>query len=76
MMVIWDEIFDANSIEGKSDTHLCAAALSVWGHCTMGYEIHENFNSVLAAIGTKLNIAPTPENLTKWAKAHGFLAND
>lgn len=74
-MCIWDEIFEANSIEGHSDAHLCAVALSAWGNCIAGNECHQNFGDVLTAIGYKLNIIATPENLSAWAKEHGFLVD-
>lgn len=75
MNVMWDDIFETKSIEGKSDAQLCGIALSSWGNCAMG-EKPPNFGEVMMAIGYKLGIIVTPENLMTWAIAQGLLSKD
>lgn len=67
---IWPEIFTTENLESESDASLCADALTAWGNCHMGNKPPESFGRVLAKIGAKLGIAPTGDELMKWAKEH------
>lgn len=72
---IWPTVFDNGIGQEQNDAALCAAALQGWGICMSGNIPHSNFGKTMVDIGKRLNILATPEELTKWAKEHGFLKN-
>lgn len=67
--ITFPEVFITGKIpEGMNDKRLlCAAALEGWGCCYLAMR-PENFGIGMAAIGTRLGITPTPENLMEYAK--------
>lgn len=72
--VIWPNVFLTGEIEEDySDAALCADAFIGWALCHSGNKPTANFGKGMAAISIKLNVVPTEDELTKLAKAKGWL---
>ena len=68
--MMWDEAFDnMDLLDEKKDNEIAAIGLCAWAICCMGGggKPHKNFGHVMVKIGKRLGIAPTGDNLSKWA---------
>lgn len=62
----WPEIFTTGSIKAAdSQESLVADGLTGWANCILGAQIPKKFGEGMDAIGHKLGITATPENLEK-----------
>ena len=67
-MCVWPAVFISGKLETTDRAKACADALCGWGNCDAGFgPLPENFGKGMAAIGSLLQIAPTPNGLMKYA---------
>ena len=67
----WPECFISGSLEPDlPDLAICAVGLSAWGICMAGERPVPLFGIVMAEIGERLKISPTPDGLMAYSKTH------
>ena len=74
MKLIFPDVFITGEVDDKEeDRILCAHGFIGWANCHAGCDIPDNFGLGMVAIGKRLKIAPTEDNLTKLATKKGWL---
>lgn len=72
--MIFPEVFITGKVGENADPMaLCADALIGWANCMHGSKPPANFGHGMVDIGKILGIAPTAENIEKYAKEKGWL---
>lgn len=74
--LIWNEIFETGIIpKGITEANLCGIGIAGWATCMMSKDspIPEKFGEGMVAIGQRLGISPTVENLESLAIEKGWL---
>lgn len=71
---IFPSVFETGIIgEGETEKSLCASALCGWANCMIGNKPPELFGMGMAAIGKRLGINPTADNIEKYIEDKGWL---
>ena len=71
--VKWPSEFTTGVLVAKDDKSLCALGLHGWALCIIAPTLPRNFGKAMVAIGKKLDITPTAENIEEYAKGKGYL---
>jgi hypothetical protein len=64
--VTWPTIEEIENETSKAA--ITAMALTAWGNCHAGNKPPEHFGMMMVAVGKKLGISPTDENILRYAK--------
>jgi hypothetical protein len=71
----WPDVFlTGETSKEATDKELCAAAFCAWGSCYAGFVPPEKFGEGMVAIGKRLGISPTADNLKSFAIEKGWLS--
>lgn len=71
---LFPSVFETGIIgEEETEKSLCASALVGWANCMTGNKPPELFGVGMAAIGKRLGIIPTADNIDKYIEDKGWL---
>lgn len=69
----WHDVFVTGKVGKQTNNELAAIALCGWGNCMSGNKPPEKFGEAIVAIGKRLGITASYENLLSYYKKHNTM---